>query len=184
MKKPVLSNLRQYCHWVALAVSLCILAIVVTLTIITPRQSFASDESSLAFDVFGSYQRPQNCGECHPKEFSQWAATRHAQATCDPLFQANQPLTDHPTECFACHTTGYDIDTGRFLLSGVTCEACHGPYQAGHQQQEATMVIDNSVDLCGTCHTQTLAAWQQSTHGNQESACIDCHKVHAVVPEK
>jgi predicted CXXCH cytochrome family protein len=62
------------------------------------------------------------------------------------------------------------------MLAGVTCEACHGPYRAKHPEE--SMVIASSEDLCGTCHSSTLAEWRSSRHGQVGVTCVDCHEVH------
>jgi hypothetical protein len=30
-------------------------------------------------------------------------------------------------QCYECHTTGYNKETGTYEEEGITCEACHGP---------------------------------------------------------
>ena len=80
-------------------------------------------------------------------------------------------------KCFSCHTTasgmGSSFDEAR-LISGVTCEACHGPGRAhidtmdnlapaadGELPKENTddaifdpgkLTPEESVDFCGSCH--------------------------------
>jgi hypothetical protein len=71
--------------------------------------------------------------------------------------------------CFACHTTASTTDNAldlAHLVSGVTCEACHGPgarHVAAIEQDrvgEARQAVLNprtldpaaSVDFCGACH--------------------------------
>jgi hypothetical protein len=71
--------------------------------------------------------------------------------------------------CFGCHmtasTTEGRLDLGR-LISGVTCEACHGPgtahvaaVRAGHLAEAKGAILNpgrfdptTSVDFCGACH--------------------------------
>lgn len=71
--------------------------------------------------------------------------------------------------CFACHNTASST-SGQFdpehLISGVTCEACHGPgarhvtaMKAGRIDAGSTLVLNpakldavKSVDFCGACH--------------------------------
>ena len=75
--------------------------------------------------------------------------TVHTNASFDPIFQVYLQGVEEPGECFACHTMGYNAITGQFMLAGVTCEACHGPYREGHPEE--SMVIATSEDLCGIC---------------------------------
>lgn len=71
--------------------------------------------------------------------------------------------------CFNCHNTA-SITNDRFdpehSISGVTCEACHGPaadhiaaVKAGLADQGTTMIMNprnlspvDAVDFCGSCH--------------------------------
>ena len=179
MSKFTLSNMRPYSHWLAFAASFFIITITLALTLLWPAGSIAHNNQTApdnVSSVWGNYQSPQHCRECHQTEFNDWADTTHAQATFDPIFQAYLQGVDKPGECFACHSTGYDTNTGQFVLAGVTCEACHGPYRAEHPQE--SMMIAGSAELCGNCHASTLAEWQSSQHGKVGVTCIDCHEVH------
>jgi hypothetical protein len=175
MRQIRAQDIRRQSHWLALAVSLLILASVISLTLLFPSGSLALEDSA-AFSVLGSYQSPQRCRECHEEEFHAWSNTTHANASFDPIFQLYLQGVKEPGECFACHTTGYNAITGQFMLAGVTCEACHGPYREGHPEE--SMVIATSEDLCGTCHPSTLTEWNSSRHGEVDVACVDCHEVH------
>jgi len=71
--------------------------------------------------------------------------------------------------CFSCHTTE-DVVSGSFqpekAISGITCEACHGPgarhvaaMTAGQYDMTAATITNpaamsptDSVDFCGACH--------------------------------
>jgi hypothetical protein len=178
MFKFNLHNVRRQSHWLALAVSFFIVVSTISLTLLWPQGTLAlEDETGTdAFSIFGNYQSPQRCRECHEEEFQAWSHTTHAEASFDPIFQVYLQQVEEPGECFACHTTGYNTSTGQFVLSGVTCEACHGPYRTGHPQE--SMAIATSEDLCGTCHTSTLLEWESSRHGKVGVTCVDCHEVH------
>lgn len=178
MFKISLYRMRRQSHWLALAVSFCILAITLSLTLLWPSGSLAFEDKTRdnTFSIFGNYQSPQRCRECHEAEFQAWSHTTHAQASFDPIFQVYLQQAEEPGECFACHTTGYSAITGQFVLAGVTCEACHGPYRPEHPEE--SMVIAASEDLCGTCHASTLGEWRLSRHGKVDVTCVDCHEVH------
>lgn len=165
-------------QWLALSVSFCIVVSAISLTLIWPAGSWAlSDEvQGNTFSVFGTYQSPQRCRECHEAEFQAWSNTTHAKASFDPIFQVYLQQAEEPGECFACHTTGYNALTGQFVLAGVTCEACHGPYRPEHPQE--SMLVATSEDLCGSCHTSTVLEWNSSRHGKVNVTCVDCHEVH------
>jgi hypothetical protein len=178
MFKFNLHDMRRQSHWLVLAASFLIVASTISLTLLWPSGSLAhEDETGIdAFSIFGNYQSPQRCRECHEAEFQAWSHTTHAEASFDPIFQVYLQQVEEPGQCFACHTTGYNTTTGQFVLSGVTCEACHGPYRTGHPQE--SMAIATSEDLCGTCHTSTLLEWESSRHGKVGVTCVDCHEVH------
>jgi hypothetical protein len=179
MKHFSWSNLRQQSHWLAFAISLIIIASTISLTLLWPSGSAALDpETRLgnASFVWSDYQSPQRCRECHEPEFQAWSNTTHAEALFDPIFQVYLQQVEQPGECFVCHATGYDTTTGQFVLAGVTCEACHGPYRPGHPQQ--SMVVATSEELCGTCHSSTLLEWGSSRHGQVGVSCANCHEVH------
>jgi len=178
MPQPRFETLRHQSHWLALAVSFLILASTISLTLLLPSGSLASQEELPGHtrSVFVNYQSPQRCRECHEAEFQAWSNTTHANASFDPIFQVYLQQVEEPGECFACHTTGYNAITGQFMLAGVTCEACHGPYREAHPEE--SMVIATSEDLCGTCHPSTLVEWNASRHGEVGVTCVDCHEVH------
>jgi len=172
--------MRLHSHWLAFVVSFVILATTILLTLLWPAGSIALDNETLhdgtTLSAWGNYQSPQQCRECHKPEFEAWSDTTHARATFDPIFQIYLQAEEKPGECFACHTTGYDTTTGQFVLAGVTCEACHGPYRVGHPEE--SMTIAASAEMCGKCHASTLAEWQSSQHGKVGVTCINCHEVH------
>jgi hypothetical protein len=178
MKNLSLSNFREKCSWLVVTASLLILASTLALTLLWPSQTQAFDQASEAGSPFlpGDYQSPQNCRECHPEQFQDWSSTSHADASFDPIFQVYLERVGEPGECLSCHTTGYNSNTGQFVLAGVTCEACHGPYRPEHPAE--SMQVAASEDLCGTCHTTTFAEWASSNHSEAGVSCADCHEVH------
>jgi predicted CXXCH cytochrome family protein len=180
MKKLDSSGMQEKCQWMALAGSLVAIAVTLTLTFLWPSASRAlyATTQQVTSDVPASYQSPQQCRECHASEFQAWSGTTHSDATFDPIFQMYLQEAQRPGECYSCHTTGYNSVTGQFALAGVTCEACHGAYQDGHLV-DTMLILAPPEELCGTCHTSTLAEWQSSRHGAADVTCTDCHEVHS-----
>ncbi|MEZ4771511.1 MAG: multiheme c-type cytochrome [Caldilineales bacterium] len=174
--KPRWSRLSP---WIAILLTALIGAATILLTAaLQPgTAAVAGNPQGGVSSVAGAYQGPQHCAECHPSEFYSWAGTTHANASFDPIFQAYLQSVDQQGECFACHTTGYDAQTGQFVTAGVTCESCHGPYRDDHPGQ--SMEIATADDLCGTCHRSTVAEWRTSNHGQAGIACVACHEVHS-----
>jgi hypothetical protein len=117
------------------------------------------------------------CQSCHPKEYEDWQGTMHAKATLDPAFQDALSKSANQAACLTCHTTGFDTGSGEFLSEGVTCEACHGPYQEGHPNA-ATMQLPMESETCHVCHQDTFAQWEKSDHAAKNIECFDCHMAH------
>lgn len=172
-----LDRLLHYNAWLAVGAGLLILTLSLSATLLVSRPGGAGVTAHAPFSLFGAYQSLTLCRECHPDEFNAWAGTTHADASFDPIFQVYLQQAEQPGECLSCHTTGYDTATGQFVLAGVSCEACHGPYRSAHPNE--SMMIATDETLCGACHRSTLAEWQISRHGEVGVNCIQCHEVHS-----
>ena len=170
---------QENARWLVLCMSALILVGTISATLLWPQGSlaFAAPDALDLLPLSGDYKSPQSCRDCHPAEFQAWAETAHARASFDPLFQTFLFQQEQAGECFSCHTTGYDYLTGQFALPGVTCEACHGPLRPDHPEE--SMTVAASETLCGGCHTNTLAEWRLSRHGQVGVRCADCHQVHS-----
>lgn len=165
-------------QWIALALSGCLVAFSLGLTLLWPASApslAASEPLSVTASAEG-YESPQRCRECHEETYQAWSHTSHANALFDPIVRTYMQTIEEPGECFACHTTGYNTNSGQFILAGVTCEACHGPYRSQHPQE--SMAIATSPDFCGSCHPSTRSEWESSRHGQVGVICVDCHEVH------
>jgi hypothetical protein len=87
-------------------------------------------------DILSGYAGQAQCMSCHVGYALDQQLAGHTQAwtILDEQNRTNP-------ECLKCHTTGYGIPTGTHdpyrdtHLSGVTCEACHGP-GSDHVRQE------------------------------------------------
>lgn len=169
----------RYTPWLVVAFAAILVGLPLSLTLLWPRTQVggAASAPGNSFSLFGPYQSPDRCRECHPDEYQAWASTIHAQASFDPIFRVYLEMAEQPNECFSCHATGYDTTTGQFMLAGVSCEACHGPYRPTHP--EATMAVAISETLCGACHTSTIEEWRSSRHGQVGVSCGACHEVHS-----
>jgi hypothetical protein len=111
-----------------------------------------------------------NCGHCHGNTVSQWQTTGHSTNAWLALVTANEDTVKY---CIQCHTTGFDDrynfggtlishglnqdgydDRPRSELTGVQCEACHGPMGPNQAQHvpEMTDVLNSAT--CSQCHEQ------------------------------
>ncbi len=118
-----------------------------------------------------------NCQACHEDFQKAWEAGAHGRATVDPAFKTAWEAQGSPEKCLACHTTGYDPNTGAYEAEGVTCEACHSPVTDNHPAEP--MPTDRSAGACGKCHTETFFDWQVSAHRKNDLTCVGCHDPHA-----
>lgn len=128
-----------------------------------------------------SYAGSQSCTKCHENIHSAWQNTRHAQAFSAPIFQRDWTQLGSQVSCLQCHTTGYDAQSGGYAEAGVTCEACHGPFQPTHP--DTPMPITPNADLCGSCHKTTTDEWRASVHAEQGIQCQSCHNPHSQTPK-
>ena len=128
------------------------------------------------------YQGPDTCATCHPAESEGWYGSTHAMAYDNVLAAINMACSD-PTggdcTCLSCHTTGFDAQAGTFGHEGVTCEACHGPYDGDHPAGEAAVLLDSDSCICEDCHAETEHQWENSVHAAGNVQCISCHDVHS-----
>jgi predicted CXXCH cytochrome family protein len=127
------------------------------------------------------YLGSETCKGCHLDIYNLWENTRHAQAFSSPIFQRDWSDLGSKTSCLSCHTTGFDPNSGKYAQEGVSCESCHGPFQAGHPA--APMSVQPNEDLCATCHKTTTDEWRASVHSQQGITCKDCHNPHSQMPK-
>jgi hypothetical protein len=119
-----------------------------------------------------TFVRAERCRLCHRSIYQTWAATAHRKATV----RINPE--DRSRDCLRCHATGPNE------LSGVQCEACHGP--GGNYSRPEIMIdpekareaglVEANEPLCRTCHGSGLpnhssrfsmpeaAEWPAATH--------------------
>lgn len=106
-----------------------------------------------------TYAGVAKCKLCHPKQHKIWSESRHARA-----FEALKAAEQKDPKCLACHVTGYR-ETGQATpeMSGVQCEACHGPgslFITVHAKkdkegaQKAGLIARPDQEKCKSCHNQ------------------------------
>jgi len=108
--------------WVVILPTLIILAAVLLLTETSNAAPTAAHLRVTSNQLTFQEQQPL-CQSCHPDEYSVWKDSTHAQATLDPVFQAELAKSHNQDDCLKCHTTGFDTGSGKFMSEGVTCEA-------------------------------------------------------------
>ena len=106
--------------------------------------------------------------------------------------------------CIGCHDEQHILSIfrtphgqpadARTPFADLQCEACHGPggehgkrLRRGQERppirefgsQEHTPVAEQN-DVCGNCHAGAIGhGWNGSVHEIENTACADCHQVHA-----
>jgi hypothetical protein len=100
------------------------------------------------------------------------------------LFQEQLTQAHNQDECLKCHasgtvTTEVQGGTDKVMAEGVTCEACHGAYQAGHPAETIMKLPIESTATCRTCHEAAFAGWEKSKHAEKNIECFDCHLAHS-----
>ncbi|MBD3299640.1 MAG: hypothetical protein GF341_13370, partial [candidate division Zixibacteria bacterium] len=93
------------------------------------------------------------CKMCHKTEFESWEETPHAKAW--ESLTAEEQKND---ECIGCHSVGKDADGE--LITGVGCEACHGPgseykkmsIMKDHAKSVAAGLMTPDEEWCKRCH--------------------------------
>ncbi len=155
----------------------------------------------LAVALFGGAAAAQalDCAECHDQPQT-IAGTAHATVGCLTCHR-NHDRFPHPEgipkpACASCHQ---DVAAqnrlgvhGRARARGnqaaPDCAVCHGDV---HQvQKTGTEAFRKSIpSICGTCHSQIYAQYQQSVHGKAVAAgivaapvCSTCHGEHQIQP--
>ncbi len=130
--------------------------------------------------AFPAYAGSSACEKCHTDIHTQWVTTRHANAFSTPIFQKDWGDQKQEASCLACHTTGYNPETHTYAEAGVTCEACHGPFQTDHPAK--AMPVTPNASLCGSCHKTTTDEWHASKHAVANIQCPSCHNPHSQTP--
>jgi hypothetical protein len=96
---------------------------------------------------------PETCKACHPAAYDAWRATPHARAR-----ESLPERSRGDARCLSCHAP--DLEDG---ISGVSCEACHGPgraYAARYVMRDpelarAVGLLEPGERTCAGCHTDS-----------------------------
>ena len=99
------------------------------------------------------YAGAAKCKMCHKVQYASWENTSHAKATTVAETSTDREFT---SDCLKCHATNANQE-----LSGVQCEACHGP---GNDYKKMSIMKDREAamanglviptqETCDGCHT-------------------------------
>ncbi len=158
--------MKHYSH----IIRFCILLVIIGIAFFAVRSYLLPD----SFGVYGSYTYGYHRGD-----------SDREQAALPALFQGSE-------KCRSCHETEY-IVWSRADHNSVSCEACHGYWQAHNGTTfEKTVLKDTGSEACLLCHEQLSArpaAFPQvqdlASHMNEQEqeidenmTCIFCHHPH------
>ncbi len=101
----------------------------------------------------GARVGPETCKACHPAAYDVWRMGPHARA-----FDALPEQHRRDPRCLSCHSP--DAEEG---LSGISCEACHGPgqlYSAPYVMRDPELarlvgLVDPGEKACLSCHGES-----------------------------
>ncbi|MCP4246081.1 MAG: hypothetical protein GY778_03440 [bacterium] len=96
-----------------------------------------------------------------------------------PMSSTYERIKDEPTKdnCLACHTTGFNSETGHYSEEGIGCEGCHGPgadavklVLAGQvdKHREAIRLNPDSTLVCARCHNPHVPVGVHADHYRQQ----------------
>ncbi len=101
------------------------------------------------------------------------------------------PLYQDSKKCISCHDDQYHV-WGTDSHREVSCETCHGPWQAHNNNTKDIMMADSSSDSCLLCHewldarpaefpqvTDIKSHMIENGYKFEPSfSCISCHDPH------
>ena len=149
MRRLISADLRS------LVVLTCLAAVLVAL---------ASDRISARPPKDATYIGQKKCRTCHFKDFRSWKRMKHS-GSWDVLSVEERTRP----ECYRCHVTGYGKPSGYASeeetphLTGVQCEACHGP---GSAHAEVAKVEEDEAKIDALIDKSPGAR------------CVECHNPH------
>lgn len=100
---------------------------------------------------------------------AEWNTVTQAWQPLELADEWPAPAYDWLQSCAGCHTTGLNVERGRWQDDGVQCEACHGPGsvhvdladRAGRRASQeqlaaihAAIVLSPDAQICGQCHSR------------------------------
>ncbi len=107
---------------------------------------------------------------------AEWNVSEQKWEPYTPAESWDDPAYDWTQSCAGCHTTGLNVDRGRWKDDGVQCEDCHGPASVHVKTAEdvgrnptdeeiaqirATITVSADAQVCGSCHSQGLDSTTQ-----------------------
>jgi hypothetical protein len=135
--------------------------------------------TGIAADKTHNYVGADKCKICHKGEakgmvWETWEKSAHSKAY--QTLVDKKDGSEKNAKCLACHSTGFSKPTGYAVtdstkaLTGVGCEACHGPgadYKAMNimkdkaKAKEAGLMTPNEA-TCKVCHNENATNFDKT----------------------
>jgi hydroxylamine dehydrogenase len=126
---------------------------------------------------------PQQCGDCHSQEASQYAKSKHAH-TLEVIWKVDRWLTDgmnnaieRTTGCFACHGTVVSLTDGKPVpgtwpnvgVGRKNPDGSFGSCTSCHTRHKFSIVEARKPEACDQCHLgpdhPQIEIYNESKHG-------------------
>ena len=136
------------------------------------------------------------CLECHQKEmvihsFEETCLTCHNNDMTSlnitkTITSENEEIN---TNCQECHNDKFkEVKQNEHGKPGLDCQDCHEPHPTGTNIEslswEETIPIEESTNLCKSCHPVLYRSWKEKTHGDSDLDCTSCHDPHEAPNQK
>jgi DmsE family decaheme c-type cytochrome len=150
-----------------------------TETCLECHEEFAEDMARTVHGQLNDYQYPglaTGCEACHGP------GAKHADSEdAADIFNPNEAMGNDGTDhCLACHQTGATLnwEISVHAESDVSCLSCH---QMHYNSTSRALLAGTEEEVCFTCHMDTQAKFQLSSHHPVREGfmtCSSCHDSH------
>jgi nitrate/TMAO reductase-like tetraheme cytochrome c subunit len=153
-----------------------------------------------------SFENPEVCAGCHPKQYEGWRGSMHSNAWNDPIFLAEFKKGLKATDgkifnlCAGCHspigvltgTVSWDKKTNEFNISekaarGVTCDVCHSISGAvplkdtlTSEHGNASHIIDTATHIKYGPLKNSKSPYHETQYSElhtRANLCASCHNI-------
>jgi hypothetical protein len=176
---------------------------------VTAKQPFAPSmlrTKNNSHATLDSFEDPETCAGCHPKQYEGWRGSMHSNSWNDPIFLAEFKKGLNATDgkifklCAGCHspigvltdTVSWDKKTNEFTISekaarGVTCDVCHSI--SGFVPLEDTLtsehgngshIIDTETHIKYGPLKNSISPYHETKYSElhtKANLCASCHNI-------
>jgi hypothetical protein len=146
---------------------------------------------------------PAKCATCHPRHFTDWTNSMHAQASDDPVFIAMNKRGQRETNgqlgafCVKCHapmavrdgmtTDGLNLASLPQYYKGVTCFFCHTINSVDSSHNNASVNLSGDLvmraelqhppPVANSAHSSTYSTFHDDGQRDSATMCGSCHDI-------